>query len=138
MTTDLPLLPPDPARVIVEHLHALAPKYSVGLSLPDRWRPERSPNALVVADDGGAVEWPIAVHPRIRVTAWSFDRNHARDAAGWALGVLLTKPVPGVAQIRDPSAILDAVDSRNGGHMAGFTVAVRARTIAADLTSPPE
>ena len=137
MIPELPLIPPDTARTISQYLRPLAPSYAVGLSLPSTWRPG-GPTALIISDDGGAGEWPVSMRTRIRVTAWSHDRNTSRDAAAWAMGVLLTHTIPGVAQIRDPSAILDAVDSRNSGSMAGFTVAVRARTITADLSIPPE
>lgn len=119
--------PPDVVEPVVAFLEPLvtAPA-GVGKALDPDWKRGDAP-WLAVFDDGGATDWPVAVNPRLRVTVWASTRSAARDMAAWALGVLMAHPVPGIAQLRDPSSILAADDSQNGGVMASFTIAARAR-----------
>ena len=127
-------VPGDPARVAKDFLKtALPPLVSgtdptVGLQMPAGWSPSSAP-FVGVFDDGGPAVWPVITIPRLRVTVWASGRTRAREIAGLALGALLSRPVPEIAQITDPSSILEALDD-NGGFMASFTVQVKARTIA--------
>ncbi|MGV5046887.1 hypothetical protein [Rhodococcus pyridinivorans] len=127
-------VPDDTADAVKDYLKAaLAGRFSsaptVGLVLPQNWTPKNAP-AVVVFDDGGPSEWPIVTEPRIRVTVWASGRTVARQVAAACVGLLLSRDVPRVAAVRDPSSILDARDD-NGGIMASFTVAVKSRTVVA-------
>lgn len=129
-------LPPDPAAAIKAYLSAelpalvAAPAPTVGLVLPADWK-LTSPPAVVVFDDSGPTQWPVVVRPTIRVTVWANGRSRARMVAGAALGLLLARPVPGIATITDPSQVLDARDSNTGGVLASITVRVQSRTLPA-------
>lgn len=119
--------PVDGPRIIADYLRPLitAPA-GCGVALDPGWKSNGAP-FLVVFDDGGASEWPVCTNPRIRVTVWGGTRSDARGMAAWALGVLMAHTIPGVAQLRDPSSILMAKDTENGGIMASFTMAARFR-----------
>lgn len=127
-------VPGDPARDVKDFLKTAAPPRisgtdpTVGLQMPDDWSPASAP-FIGVFDDGGQSVWPVVTVPRLRVTVWASGRTRAREIAGVCVGLLLSRPVPGVAQITDPSSILESLDD-NGGFMASFTVQAKSRTIA--------
>lgn len=124
--------PSDPARRVKEFLaQRLAERgdpATADSKLPKNWQPHNAP-AVVVFDDGGDAQWPVSTSPTIRVTVWADGRTRAREIAGWCMGWLLCLPVPGVANISSPTALIDAQDEHNSGRMAGFTVRAKARTI---------
>lgn len=128
-------LPGDPAKAIKRYLATVvpglvdAPAPTVGLELPADWKPDHAP-AVVVFDDGGPPLWPVATAPTIRVTVWADGRDRSRRIAGVCLGVVLAHRIDGVSTITQPSGLLEAVDSHNGGVMTSFTVRALARTIA--------
>lgn len=127
-------MPGDPAKVAKNYLASTVPAMvapivpTFGLVLPKNWTTASAP-AVVVFDDGGPGDWPISTSPLLRVTVWADGRDRARLIAGRCLGVMLSHRIPGIATIRDPSTLLDAVDSNNGGVMCSFTVRARARTL---------
>lgn len=128
-------LPGDPAKAIKQYLASVvpglvaAPAPYVGLVLPLDWKTTSAP-AVVVFDDGGPPVWPVATAPTIRVTVWADGRDRSRRIAGVCLGVLLAHRIPGVSTVTQPSGLLEAIDSNNGGVMTSFTVRALARTIA--------
>ncbi|MGW6699639.1 hypothetical protein [Nocardia sp. NPDC055049] len=128
-------LPGDPAKAIKQYLGTVvpglvtAPAPTVGLVLPMDWKPDKAP-AIAVFDDGGPTRWPVTTAPLVRVTVWADGRDRSRRIAGVCLGVLLSHRIAGVSTITQPSGLLEALDSNNGGVMTSFTVRALARTIA--------
>ncbi|WP_280335479.1 hypothetical protein [Nocardia wallacei] len=127
--------PADPAKTAKNYLAAVlpglvgAPVPTFGMVLPKTWTTASVP-AVVVFDDGGPSTWPVSTRPTVRVTVWADGRDRARTIAGAALGVLLAHRIPGIAAITNPTGLLEAVDSNNGGITASFTVSATARTLA--------
>ncbi|MEU1526357.1 hypothetical protein ABZ413_29590 [Nocardia rhamnosiphila] len=127
--------PADPAKLaknyLASSLPALvgAPAPTFGMVLPPGWTTKSAP-AVVVFDDGGQNEWPIFTRPTVRVTVWANGRDRAREIAGAAMGVMLTHSIPGISTVTNPTGLIEAIDSNNGGMTASFTVSVQARTIA--------
>ncbi|WP_052373507.1 hypothetical protein [Nocardia otitidiscaviarum] len=128
--------PADPAKVIKNYLAATVPPLVsgpapvFGMVLPVNWSPSSSAPAVVAFDDGGPTRWPVTTAPTVRITVWANGRDRARGIAGVCLGVVLAHRIPGVATVTDPTGLLEAVDSNNGGHMCSFTVRAQARTLA--------
>lgn len=131
-------LPGDPAARIQEFtadevvplLDGRDRSASFTLGMPDtKWTPDRAPH-IGIFDDSGPVRWPIYTAPLIRVTAWSDGRGRARHIAALTMGALLSRVVPGIASIREPSSILDARDPTNAGFTASFTIRTTVRTTA--------
>lgn len=127
--------PGDSAARVQEYLSETLPSLAiepvvVTLGLPDdQWSPKSIPH-IGIFDDGGASQWPVASSPLLRVTVWSNGRTRSRAVAGWVMGVLLARRIPGVANVREPSTLLDARDPKNKGLTASFTVRTTVRTSA--------
>lgn len=126
--------PPQVDRLVGDHLADLvdAPA-TAGVALPPDYRRD-GPPALVVADDGGGILWPVKLDTTIRITVFAVTRSKARGMAAWAMGIVMAQRIPGVAHLWDPSGILSAVDSKTGAYMASFTVSARARLTAAQTS----
>lgn len=122
--------PPQVDRLVGDHLADLvdAPA-TAGVALPPDYRRE-GPPALVVADDGGGILWPVKLDTTIRITVFAVTRSKARGMAAWAMGIVMAQRIPGVAHLWDPSGFLTTVDSKTGAYMASFTVSARARLTA--------
>lgn len=126
--------PADPAKSAKDYLAATLPDLldinglTVGLVVPEDWT-LKSPPHVSVFDDSGPGRWPVATRPVLRVTVWAKGRTLAREIAGSCAGVLLAHKIPGIANVREPSSILDARDPKNGGLMASFTVRTSVRTL---------
>lgn len=122
-------LPVDAAVPVKDFLKSFAAtEYSAALSLPKGWT-SRSLPAVVVAEDPGEMgEWPVYTGSQIRVTVWADGRDKSRMIAGKCVGRLLAMRVPGVANIRPGSSLIDDRDEATGAFLAGFTVRVRTRT----------
>lgn len=136
MSGDELRVPGDPAYEIKEFLKdempALAggPAPTFGMRVPGSWT-KSAPAHVAVFDDGGPARWPISTTPTVRVTVWGYGRTNARRLAGLALGLVLTRRVPGVSTITQPSSILESGDSNHpDATLASFTVRAQARTIA--------
>ncbi|WP_051047363.1 hypothetical protein [Nocardia asiatica] len=129
-------LPADPAKVAKNYLASVipgmvaAPAPTFGMVVPTNWTPSSAPH-LVVFDDSGPTRWPVMTRPLLRVTVWADGRDRSRAIAGAALGVLLSHSIPGIATVTEPSLLLEARDSTNGGVLASFTVRAQARTLPA-------
>lgn len=122
----------DPALLVKDFLKSNLPELTgkqltVALNLPSEWTTSSLPH-VGVFDDGGPVQWPIVTSPLLRLTVWSNSRTISREIAATAQGVVMVRTIPGIANIIDPSSILEAKDSQNGGLMASFTVRSIART----------
>ncbi|WP_454199589.1 hypothetical protein [Nocardia sp. Marseille-Q1738] len=127
-------LPADPAKAAKNYLAlavpgmVAAPAPTFGMVVPKDWTPSSAPH-LAVFDDSGPARWPVTTRPLLRVTVWADGRDRSRAIAGAALGVLLSHRIPGIATITEPSLLLEARDSTNGGVLASFTVRAQARTL---------
>lgn len=121
--------PGDAADLIEEFLHEeFDPSVlTVGMSLPRKWTPRDTP-AVVVFDDSGPQQWPVSTSPQIRLTVWADGRSRARDLAGRCIGLLLSRRVPGIANIKPGSFLIDDRDPDNDGFMASATVIAKIRT----------
>lgn len=124
----------DPAKSAKDYLAETMPGLlgitglTVGLVVPDNWTSKSKPH-IGVFDDGGPSRWPVSNRPVLRVTVWANGRTLAREISGACMGALLAQPIPGIANVREPSSILDARDPHNGGLMASFTVRTSVRTL---------
>lgn len=125
----------DGAKAAKDHLAGVVPALvgdpapTFGLGLPDDWTPKSAP-AVVVFDDNGPVIPFVADQPRLRVTVWSDGRTTARRIAGVCRGVLLAHRIEGIGAVSEPTGLGESRDSRTGGLMCSFTVAVTVRTVA--------
>lgn len=136
MSDDALRVPGDPAYAIKEYLAAQLPAVAGGTSptfgmrVPGKWT-KSAPAHVAVFDDGGPSRWPVSMVPTVRITVWGYGRDNARRLAGLALGLVLTRRVPGVATITEPSSILESGDTNHpDATLASFTVRAQARTIA--------
>ena len=126
--------PADPANLLADFYESVIPTLpdpiacTVGLGLLDDWKPSMPPH-VGVFDDSGPGRWPISTRPVLRVTVWAIDRPSARDLAGLCMGLALAHKVTGIANVREPSGILDALDPKNRGLMASFTLRTTVRTL---------
>lgn len=125
--------PAHPAITVKDYLKSALPaltseQFTAGLGLPSNWTPKSKPH-IGVFDDGGVTKWPVATRPVLRVTVWSDGESMSRTLAGLCMRVLLAQSIPGIANVREPSSILDARDPQNGGLMASFTVRTSVRTL---------
>lgn len=129
-------LPGDPAKLAKNYLAGVlpamvsAPSPTFGLVVPADWTRAKPPH-IVVFDDSGPTRWPMTTRPLLRVTVWADGRDRSREIAGAALGVLLSHRIAGISTITDPSGLLEARDSNNGGLMCSFTVRAQSRTLPA-------
>ncbi len=121
--------PVDVAQLIKDELKLRAatahPGLSVRLELPADWTLESSP-VLIVADDGGPIDYPVSTAPTIRITTWTAGRE--TRYARWALGQLLGTRITGVAAILPGTGLIEARDDKTRGDLASFTVRTRVRT----------
>jgi hypothetical protein len=101
----------------------------VRLNVPDRWTTASDP-VLVVADDGGPVQWPIRSEHIVRLTAYGSGRTEVRAIAAKAAGLLGYGRPAGIAYIDSQmGSILDARDSETGAYLASVLVTVQAKTV---------
>lgn len=120
-------LKPVKAFLIDQFAAAGAPFNTVRVALNADWEPGGGPQ-LVLFDDGGPMEWPIDTRVTVRATVWSTGRDLSRTIAHRAIGLLLSKPIPGVAQVLPGMNVMDARDSKTLAELATFTVRTRVRT----------
>ncbi|MHA4848769.1 hypothetical protein L1080_004375 [Rhodococcus sp. MSC1_016] len=129
-------MPADPAGRVKAYLLVTLPTligevHTVSVGGPgEDWDVDTSPPHVGIFNDGGPSRWPVATRPLLRVTAWSDGRTRSWDLAGLCMGVLLAHRIPGIANVREPSSILDDRDPKNDGLMASFTVRTTVRTLS--------
>lgn len=103
---------------------------TVRLSVAAEWTPAAGP-VLVVADDGGPMQWPIYAKHTIRLTVHAAGRTEARRIAALAAGLLAeSSPRPtGVGGVGDIGCILEARDPATGAFLASVLIDAHARTV---------
>lgn len=85
----------------------LAGQAQVRRNLPSSWTATDGP-VLVVANDPGTEQFPVATTQVVRLTAYTAGQTIASDLIRRAWGLLLCKPVPGLASVRPGVAPFDA------------------------------
>lgn len=101
----------------------------VRLNVPEKWTPG-SGAVLVVADDGGPVQWPIKSQHTIRLTAYGAGRTQVRTITAIAAGLLGYGRPPGIASIdSDMGGILDTRDPATGAFLASVLITAHAKTV---------
>lgn len=89
----------------------------VGSNVPDAWTPAAGP-VIVVTDDGpaaaaGSARFPVGTRRTVRITSYATGETLAVELVSRAWAELLTRPVPGVANIRDGLAPFGAGRDRS-------------------------
>lgn len=91
--------------------------------VPDDWSVDTDTPLIVVADDGGPIDWPVKSSPLVRCTVYANGKQTAKQLRRVSMGALLSAPIPGVAHIRRTGiGYTDARDPDTGADMASFTV----------------
>ncbi len=129
------LVPGDPGPAVREFLAPLItakyPSTRVAANLSPKWTPSTWAPELVVFDDGGPIRYPVETLPHVRITVWGSGHDVVWSIAGYALGLLLSRRVDGIAKVLPSTGLLEARDDRNGGLMCSFSVRTRVRTVPA-------
>ncbi|MCV7230668.1 hypothetical protein [Mycolicibacterium komossense] len=97
---------------------------------PKDWSLADKRPLVLVADDGGPVDWPVKSEHTIRITVGSDDIPTSRRIARKCLGHILANLPEGLAAIRNngPTSLTDAQHSETGADLATGTVPVVIRT----------
>lgn len=120
----------DPVPPIKAYLAAFhGTSVRIADEVPDDWHVDTDAPLIVVADDGGPIDWPVMSQPLVRCTAYANGKQTAKQLRRVSMGALLSAPVPGVAHIRRSGiGYTDARDPDTGADMASFTVTATVRT----------
>lgn len=86
------------------------------------------PPFLLIANDGGPMEYPVFTRPTVRLTAYASGRDEAVRLAGKAMGLMLCRRVPGIANVRPGSNLIDGRDEISKAFFASTTILVSIRT----------
>lgn len=122
-------VPGNPAAMVKASLVTyLAGDARVVRDVPDTYKP--SSGALVlVADDGGHMEWPIKSDNIVRVTAMGNGMDLVRGVAGRCMGHIFADIPAGLSHIRRNGAtLLEGRDPKTGADFCSFTVTAVVRT----------
>lgn len=118
-------VPPIQARLKAFH----GASVRIADEVPDDWSVDTDVPLIVVADDGGPIDWPVLSQPLVRATVYANGKQTAKQLRRISMGVLLDAPVPGVAHIRRTGiGYTDGRDPDTGADMASFTVTATVRT----------
>lgn len=123
------IVPGNPAAPVKASLVAyLGSDARVVRDVPDNYKPTSGPLVLV-ADDGGPLEWPILSQNIIRVTVMGSGMTPIRTLAGRCLGHLFDDIPDGLSHIRrNGTTLLEGRDPKTGADFCSFTVTVTVRT----------
>jgi hypothetical protein len=124
------LIPGSPAPLVKTALVSfLASGARVVRDVPDKWTPADGP-VVLVADDGGPLNWPVMSKNTVRVTVFAEGKDNARAIALRCLGHLHDTRIAGIASTsRSGTTVLEARDPKTGADMASFTVPTTVRTV---------
>ena len=98
-------------------------------NIPEKYKPT-DPPFLLIANDGGPMHYPVSTRPTVRLTAYASGRDQAVALVGKAMGMLLCRRVPGIANVRPGSNVIDDRDEKTKAFFASVTVLVTIRTTA--------
>jgi hypothetical protein len=97
--------------------------------VPDKWTPSVGP-VVLVADDGGPLNWPVMSRNTVRVTVFAEGKDAARLIALRCAGHLHDNTPAGITHVfRDGGTILEARDPQTGADMASFLITATVRTV---------
>jgi hypothetical protein len=122
-------IPGNPAPLVKASLVSfLNGEARVVRDVPDSYLPKSGPMVLV-ADDGGPMEWPVLSKNTIRVTVLGDGMTLVRDLAGRCLGHIFDDIPNGLSHInRNGTTLLEGRDPRTGADFCSFTVTATVRT----------
>jgi hypothetical protein len=118
----------DPLPRLRQWLQDRTADVDIRADLPDKWIPGNRP-VVIVADDGGPMEWPIKSRHTIRITGWGDDRVLVRRMVAVAVGELHGAQLSGLVVSRSSGAVIEARDSTTGGRLASALMTITARTV---------
>ncbi len=96
---------------------------------PPDWSLDDGRPLVLVADDGGGLDWPVKSDHTIRITAGSDDAQNSERIARKCLGHILANLPEGLAHIRrNGTALTTAQHSQTGADIASGTVTAVIRT----------
>lgn len=96
--------------------------------VPNTYTPSSGPLVLV-ADDGGPVQWPILSNNVVRVTVFGSGMDLVRDLAGRCMGHVFDGIPADVVHVKRRGAtLLEGRDPKTGADFASFTVNTTVRT----------
>jgi hypothetical protein len=123
------IVPGDPAPLVKAALITyLAGDARVVRDVPNTFDFRGTP-VVLVADDGGPLQWPVMSKNTVRVTVFANGLPAARALAGRCAGFLHENTPAGIAHIfRNGSTLVEARDPKTGADMASFTVVATVRT----------
>ncbi|QDQ97980.1 hypothetical protein [Tomitella fengzijianii] len=108
--------------VLAGRMNVAEPDVTVGVALPDDYKPAKHGDIVVVATDGGPDRVAAAWHT-IRLTAWSARRSRAVELADTAYALLRTHNGTGGMQRPRPGTLtLVDRDPRTDAYIAGNTL----------------
>lgn len=100
---------------------------------PKDWSLDDKRPMVLVADDGGPLDWPVKSDHTIRITVGSDDLPNSRRIARKCLGHILDNLPEGLAAIRkNGTALTEAQHSQTGADLASGTVTAVIRTESID------
>lgn len=96
--------------------------------VPDTYKPKSGPLVLV-ADDGGPMQWPVLSKNIVRVTAMGDGMDLVRGIAGRCMGHIFEDIPNGLSHIRrNGTTLLEGRDPKTGADFVSFTVTATVRT----------
>jgi hypothetical protein len=96
---------------------------------PLDWSLDDGRPLVLIADDGGGVDWPVKSDHTIRITVGSDDVPTSRRIARKCLGRILAIVPEGLAAIRkNGTALTEAQHTQTGADIASGTVTAVIRT----------
>lgn len=96
---------------------------------PKDWTLADGRPLVLIADDGGNVDWPVKSDHTIRITVGSDDANTSERIARKCLGHILANLPEGLAHIRrNGTALITTQHSQTGADLASGTVTAVIRT----------
>ncbi|URP21166.1 tail terminator [Gordonia phage Francois] len=102
----------------------------VRADVPPNWTLAAATRPLVVvADDGGPVDWPVRSEHTIRLVARAKSRTEARTTVRLAAGRLHTAKLNGIVVRRAGGSVIESTDKATGAYLASVLVPIQARTV---------
>lgn len=96
---------------------------------PKSWSLDSGKPLVLVADDGGPLDWPVKSEHEVRITVGGDDVPTVRRIARKCIGHILDNLPEGLAHIRrDGITLTEAQHTATGADLASGTVTVIVRT----------
>lgn len=126
------IIPGNPAAAVKSSLVTyLGVDARVVRDVPDTYNPSAGPLVLV-ADDGGPLQWPILSKNVVRVTVFGNGMDLVRGIAGRCMGHVFDGiPAEEVHIKRSGTTLLEGRDPKTGADFASFIVNATVRTTTA-------